>query len=244
MSFEALLTQNKILGYFTLETSANIQKESELQPSTLPLFVFHNHYPIIYYQELYQHFRNCLPEKCEPGNLRIFYNKKELSSDIPLGLYVTESTACFDVGVDQTVTAPDAFRVIKNSWKKAIEVVNFSRRCDYVKNRLSEKDLRKKFKLYCDGMSHGFQHEGLYEGNHMIVKGFWNGEIVERKYAIAEFPTMREIATDLFCLPNMKGTLKITSHNVDVDLTMSSKVFLDEWSYNDGYCYLRLDEIR
>lgn len=42
----------------------------------------------------------------------------------------------------------------------------------------------------------------------------------------------------------MKGTLKITSHNVDVDLTMSSKVFLDEWSYNDGYCYLRLDEIR
>ena len=36
----------------------------------------------------------------------------------------------------------------------------------------------------------------------------------------------------------------IKSHNIEIDLTMSSKKFLDEWSYNDGYCYLKVTKAK
>ena len=62
MSYEALLAQNKILAYFTLDTSANVQANSLLQPSEYAIFIFHNHYPAIYYQAIFDHFRHCLPE--------------------------------------------------------------------------------------------------------------------------------------------------------------------------------------
>lgn len=39
--------------------------------------------------------------------------------------------------------------------------------------------------MYCEGVSHGLQKEGLYEGNNMIVKGFFKGEIIERKFGLA-----------------------------------------------------------
>ena len=158
MSYEVLLTQNKILSYFSLDSSANIQKNALLQPSNYPTFIFHNHYPVVYYQDLFEHFRHCLPENCQAGNIRIFYNKIELPSEIPIGLFVEEKMAYFTVGIDLTVCVPDAFRVIKNSLKKAFEVVNSGKRCDYVKNRLSEKDLKQKFKTYCDGFSHNLQN--------------------------------------------------------------------------------------
>jgi hypothetical protein len=35
----------------------------------------------------------------------------------------------------------DAFKVIKNSWKKAFEVVNPNRKCDYVKSKMSKAEL-------------------------------------------------------------------------------------------------------
>lgn len=51
MSFEVLLSQNKILAYFTLDISANIQDVSIiLQPSIYATLVFHNHYPVVYFE--------------------------------------------------------------------------------------------------------------------------------------------------------------------------------------------------
>lgn len=78
----------------------------------------------------------------------------------------------------------------------------------------------------------------------MVVKGVWGDLIVERKYSVTEYPTMGAIAKELFCLSDEeieRGSISIQSHWLLVDLKMSSKLFLDEWSYNDGYCYLQIE---
>lgn len=76
MSYEVLLGQNKILAYFTLDVSANTQDLPILQPSIYTTLIYHHHYPVIYFDELYQHFRHCLPASTKPGHLRIYLDKK------------------------------------------------------------------------------------------------------------------------------------------------------------------------
>jgi hypothetical protein len=45
-------------------------------------------------------------------------------------------------------------------------------------------------------------------------------------------------------MPILKSkNYKVKSHGVDIDLGMNIKQFLDEWSYNDGYCYLKINII-
>ena len=63
-------------------------------------------------------------------------------------------------------------------------MINYNRRCDYVKARLSEDDVKKKFKDYCNGKTHNFHNEGLYEGTHAIVRGIVKENVIERKFAI------------------------------------------------------------
>ncbi len=58
---------------------------------------------------------------------------------MPIGLYVKDhEKANFRVGVDLTFCLLDAFKIIKNSWKKAFEVINPNRRCDFVKSRMNQ----------------------------------------------------------------------------------------------------------
>jgi hypothetical protein len=33
----------------------------------------------------------------------------------------------------------------------------------------------------------------------------------------------------------------VKSHGIEFNLQMNLKQFLDEWSYNDGFCYLKID---
>lgn len=61
MSSTVLLGQNKILAYFTLDSSVNTQQLPLLEPSAYTTMIFHNHYPIIYLEKIYEHFKNCLP---------------------------------------------------------------------------------------------------------------------------------------------------------------------------------------
>lgn len=172
------MSQNKILAYFTLDISANVQQLPILQPSIYTTLICHCHYPVVYFDDLYQHFYHCLPPSTKPGHLRIYLDKKELPSEMPLGLFINEPIVNLTVGVELGACLLDAFKVIKNSWKKAFEVVNPNRKCDYVKSRLSKKELEEKYRLYRQGRSHGLQKEGLYEGANMIVKGIYGDLVV------------------------------------------------------------------
>lgn len=103
-----------------------------------------------------------------------------------MGLYLHRQEGPFEftVTIDERVQVPEAFRVLKNSWKKAFEVINFDRRSDYVKTRLSENETKKKYMDYYEGRSNNLHNEGLYEGSYAIVRGFVQGNILERKYAV------------------------------------------------------------
>lgn len=76
MSSEVIYSQNKQLAFFYLDPQINIQKDPLLEVSVYTTFILHYHYPVIYYDEIYKHFRNCLDEKVVPGNIRILYKKK------------------------------------------------------------------------------------------------------------------------------------------------------------------------
>lgn len=97
---------------------------------------------------------------------------------MPLGLYVKQSTVNLTVGVEMNICILDAFKVVKNSWKKAFEVINPNRQCDYVKSRLSKVQLEEKYRLYKNGRSHNLHKQGLYEGAYMIVKGLLDDIII------------------------------------------------------------------
>ena len=45
------------------------------------------------------------------------------------------------VGVEFGRCLLDAVKVVKNSWKRAYEVVNPNRKCDYVKSKLNKAEL-------------------------------------------------------------------------------------------------------
>lgn len=32
----------------------------------------------------------------------------------------------------------------------------------------------------------------------------------------------------------------ILTHNIEIDLNLPLKTLLEEWNYNDGYCYLKI----
>ena len=76
MSSEVVYSQNKQLAYFHLDSSVNIQKDPLLQVPAYTTFIHHYHYPVVYYEELYNYCKNCLHENVVPGNIRIFYQKK------------------------------------------------------------------------------------------------------------------------------------------------------------------------
>lgn len=57
-----------------------------MQPLTLPLIVYHFHYPAVYYPILYEHFKNSLPPQYTKNNLCFKKNGYELPADLPLGL--------------------------------------------------------------------------------------------------------------------------------------------------------------
>ncbi len=43
-------------------------------------------------------------------------------------------------------------------------------------------------------------------------------------------------------MPILDGRkISVKSHGVDFDLGMGLRQFLDEWTYNDGFCYLKIE---
>ena len=76
MSSEVVYSQNKHLAYFYVDSSVNKQADPLLQPSPYVTFIFHNHYPVVYFEELHNHLQHCLPSHIKPGNIRICFKKE------------------------------------------------------------------------------------------------------------------------------------------------------------------------
>lgn len=60
---EAVLQRSKILCYFRLEKTIPGVEDELLRPLTLPLVVYHFHYPPVYYPIIFEHFKNMLPSQ-------------------------------------------------------------------------------------------------------------------------------------------------------------------------------------
>ena len=78
----------------------------------------------------------------------------------------------------------------------------------------------------------------------MIVRGIVKDHVIERKFAIEEYESVGSIAKEMFSVGELWEGEKeptIYSHGEIIPLSMPSKFFLDEWNYNDGYCYLLLN---
>lgn len=81
-----LLTQNCVLCFFRV--AEPVREDSLMRSEELPILVHHNHYPCIYYEELYKCFRGVLPETATKDHLRITAFGRELPSNYPIGLYI------------------------------------------------------------------------------------------------------------------------------------------------------------
>ena len=64
------------------------QAEDIYKAITLPLTIYHFHYPALHYPTLFNHFQHYFPANATFRNVRIRYRGKELPSDLPLGLFV------------------------------------------------------------------------------------------------------------------------------------------------------------
>lgn len=107
---------------------------------------------------------------------------------------------------------------------------------------MGEEGLKPKLALYFKGDSHGFQKEEYegYEGTYIVTRFFIEGEIIERRSEAAENKTVLDlIHEEMPLLVGRKYTVK--SHGIEFDLGMGLRQFLDEWTYNDGFCYLKID---
>lgn len=99
----------------------------------------------------------------------------------------------------------------------------------------------EKYRLYCEGKGHNFQHEGNYEGSWIVLRLFIDNQLVERKSEVKSGKTIRDFLFEE--LPTIyKIGYGVYTHGVTVNLDMSLKELLDYWSYNDGFCYLKIVE--
>ena len=50
--------------------------------------VYHFHYSVFYFQTLYNHFKVYFSKKITANHLRLKYKGKEITHDLPIGLFV------------------------------------------------------------------------------------------------------------------------------------------------------------
>lgn len=93
-----------------------------LRPLTLPLVVYHFHYPPVYYPVLFEHFKAMLPGQCTPHHICIKKNGYELPAELPIGLEL-EDNETVTVAVRES-PVPEGFRLTMTSWKKGYTIVN------------------------------------------------------------------------------------------------------------------------
>ena len=48
---------------------------------------------------------------------------------------------------------------------------------------------------------------------------------------------------DTFFGESIEGKYEVRTHNILIDLKLTLKELLEEWNYNDGYCYLKIDPL-
>lgn len=169
MSWQTLLCHNKILVEFSLHPSARREQEEILHCSNYFTMVYHHHYPIVYFEELHQHFLHLLPPGTEPGHLRIYQKEKQLPSDLPIGLFINRPCT-LQIQVSP-LALPPAPRVLKNSWKKSHEVINPRRHASFVLQTLKADEILQRYRSYRAGRGVMFHLDQPYEGLFMIAKG-------------------------------------------------------------------------
>ncbi len=72
-----------------------------------------------------------------------------------------------------------------------------------------------------------------------MTRFFIEGEIIERRSEAGETKTIADLIREE--MPVLDGRrISVKSHGVEFDLGMGLRQFLDEWTYNDGFCYLKI----
>jgi hypothetical protein len=95
------------------------------------------------------------------------------------------------------------------------------------------------FSLHTSGCSHGLHKISKYEGNAIALKLIVGGAVLERREEQLKL-TIEEYLEKEFGLELEKGKVQVLTHGIPIDLGLTLKQLLEEWNYNDGYCYLKL----
>ena len=67
---DSILSRSKVIAYFEIDSSLTKEVEDLYRPETLPLCMYHFHYPALYFKVIFQHFRVYFPEKANHNNVR------------------------------------------------------------------------------------------------------------------------------------------------------------------------------
>lgn len=100
------------------------------------------------------------------------------------------------------------------NWKKAFTLVNPNSGCDYIRTRLSLEGQKAKYELYEQGKSHQLQidSEARYDGEVIVIKFFYEGDLIERKSEASKQKTIiRFIEEEFEGIINL-NKIKIESH--------------------------------
>ena len=146
-----LFKQNRVLCFFKLIKPE--RKDEFVRSEELPVLVHHNHYPCIYYEQLYKFFKPLLLESTTKDHLRITVDGKELPSNYPIGLYLkpNEQGVC-ELGV-QAVEEPvdDAVKIVFRGWKQAYNIINLNKGVEYLMKRMQLAEQKIVFEQYVRG---------------------------------------------------------------------------------------------
>jgi hypothetical protein len=232
---EAVLQKSKLLCYFVLDSSLRKAGDELLEPLTLPLTLFHFHYPPLYYPIVHQHFKNSLPP-CTEHQICFTKNGEELAAELPLGLELENNDVVF-VNVRQLPVA-DGFKLTMTSWKKGYSIVNREGGCDHVFKKLNEPQQRLLYNMHVAGHSHGLHKVPKYEGNSIALKIYCQKHVIERKEDDLDLTILQYFRKTFADLIDLEGG--VLAHGARLDLNMTLKELLENWNYNDGFCYLKV----
>ena len=126
------------------------------------------------------------------------------------------------------------------SWKKGYTIVNKEGGCDHLFKKLNLDSQMELFHLHVSGHSHGLHKLARYEGTAVALRILVEGHLIERreekvKLTIKEY-LEKQLGSELW---KGKGA-SVWTHGIAIDLGMTLKELLEEWNYNDGWCYLKV----